>query len=114
MARAKTNWIRCCVVFVFVDLLSVVRHSLRAGVESYSIKKLEPLYGYVRDASLPDANLALNRLQVSLELNDAAGILPEDKQTVEVYNRDDCVSTRSSARLAGNRTHQAPCSEASR
>ncbi|WP_066559781.1 TM0106 family RecB-like putative nuclease [Croceicoccus bisphenolivorans] len=78
---------------VFVDLLSVVRHSLRAGVESYSIKKLEPLYGYVRDASLPDANLALNRLQVSLELNDAAGILPEDKQTVEAYNRDDCVST---------------------
>jgi predicted RecB family nuclease len=79
---------------VFVDLLSVVRHSLRAGVESYSIKKLEPLYGYTRDASLPDANLALNRLQVSLELNDAAGILPQDKQTVEVYNRDDCVSTQ--------------------
>lgn len=78
---------------VFVDLLSVVRHSLRAGVESYSIKRLEPLYGYVRDASLPDANLALNRLQVSLELNDAAGILPEDRQTVEAYNRDDCVST---------------------
>lgn len=78
---------------VFVDLLSVVRHSLRAGVESYSIKRLEPLYGYVRDASLPDANLALNRLQVSLELNDAAGILPADRQTVEAYNRDDCVST---------------------
>ncbi len=78
---------------VFVDLLSVVRHALRAGVESYSIKRLEPLYGYVRDASLPDANLALNRLQVSLELNDTAGILSEDRQTVEAYNRDDCVST---------------------
>ena len=60
----------------------------------------------VLDLQLPDANdlelltalreqanLALNRLQVSLELNDAAGILPEDKQTVEAYNRDDCVST---------------------
>jgi predicted RecB family nuclease len=79
---------------VFVDLLSVVRHSLRAGVESYSIKRLEPLFGYVRDASLPDANLALNRLQVSLELNDASGILPQDRDTVESYNRDDCVSTR--------------------
>lgn len=79
---------------IFVDLLSVVRHSLRAGVESYSIKKLEPLFGYVRDASLPDANLALNRLQVSLELNDADGILPQDRDIVEAYNRDDCVSTR--------------------
>lgn len=79
---------------IFVDLLSVVRHSLRAGVESYSIKRLEPLFGYVRDATLPDANLALNRLQVSLELNAASGILPQDKDTVETYNRDDCVSTR--------------------
>lgn len=79
---------------VFVDLLSVVRHSLRAGVESYSIKKLEPLFGYVRDASLPDANLALNRLQVSLELSDPDGILPQDRDIVEAYNRDDCVSTR--------------------
>lgn len=79
---------------VFVDLLSVVRHSVRAGVESYSIKKLEPLFGYERDANLPDASLALNRLQACLELNDAAGILPQDRDTVEAYNRDDCVSTR--------------------
>jgi predicted RecB family nuclease len=27
---------------VFVDLYSVVRHAIRASVESYSIKKLEP------------------------------------------------------------------------
>ena len=79
---------------VFVDLLSVVRHSVRAGVESYSIKKLEPLFEYKRDASLPDASLSLNRLQACLELNDAAGILPQDRDTVGAYNRDDCVSTR--------------------
>jgi hypothetical protein len=30
---------------VFVDLYSVVRKGLRAGVDSYSIKKLEPFYG---------------------------------------------------------------------
>ena len=78
---------------VFVDLLSVVRHSLRAGVESYSIKKLEPIFGYERKIDLPNANLALKRLQICLELNDAAGILPEDRETVEAYNRDDCIST---------------------
>ena len=33
----------------FVDLYGVVRNALRASVESYSIKKLEPLYGFARD-----------------------------------------------------------------
>jgi predicted RecB family nuclease len=41
---------------LFVDQYSVVRHGLRASVESYSIKKLEPLYKYVRDVVLSDAN----------------------------------------------------------
>ena len=36
----------------FVDLYSVVRNGLRASVESYSIKKLEPLYGFARDTPL--------------------------------------------------------------
>jgi len=79
---------------VLVDLLTVVRQGIRAGVESYSIKKLEPLYGFVRDTSLPDANLALTRLQTCLELDDPDGIAETDRVTVESYNRDDCVSTR--------------------
>lgn len=77
-----------------VDLFAVVRQAVRAGVESYSIKKLEPLYGFDRDASLPDANLALTRVQTSLELDDTLAITPEDRATVETYNRDDCISTR--------------------
>ncbi|WP_339872990.1 TM0106 family RecB-like putative nuclease [uncultured Brevundimonas sp.] len=77
-----------------VDLLSVTRQSLRAGVESYSLKKLEPLYGFMRDTSLPDARLALTRLQTSLELNDLAAIDDADRATVQAYNREDCVSTR--------------------
>lgn len=60
---------------LLVDLYSVVRNGLRAGVESYSIKKLEPIYGFVRDTSLPDANLALARLQARLELGDIDGIV---------------------------------------
>jgi predicted RecB family nuclease len=34
---------------LFVDLYGVVTHGLRASVESYSIKKLEPLYKYERE-----------------------------------------------------------------
>ena len=37
---------------LFVDLFSVVRHSVRASVESYSIKRLEPFYGFERQAAL--------------------------------------------------------------
>ena len=78
---------------LFVDLYGVVRHGLLASVESYSIKKLEPLYAYTREAELPDANRALAKIQACLELEDPVGIEEQDRQTVENYNRDDCVST---------------------
>src|SRR5207302_10756551 len=45
---------------VLVDLFRVVKQGLRASVESYSIKKLEPLYEFKREVQLVDANLALN------------------------------------------------------
>ncbi len=77
-----------------VDLLSVSRQSVRAGVESYSLKKLEPLFGFVRDTSLPDARLALTRLQTSLELDEPSEVDPADRATVQAYNREDCVATR--------------------
>lgn len=79
---------------LMVDLLSVVRHAIRAGVESYSIKRLEPLYEFERRTDLPDANLALTRLQTALELGDLDDISAEERDTVASYNRDDCVSTR--------------------
>ncbi len=41
---------------LFVDLYQIVRHGLRASVESYSIKQLEPFYGFERAAPLADAN----------------------------------------------------------
>ena len=77
-----------------VDLLTVVRQGLRAGVESYSIKRLESLFGYERDMNLPDANLALKRLELCLELNSDEGITEDDRATVQRYNRDDCISTQ--------------------
>jgi hypothetical protein len=33
---------------LLVDLFSVIRHSIRASVVIYSIKRLEPLYGFSR------------------------------------------------------------------
>lgn len=78
---------------LFVDLYSIVRNGVRASVESYSIKKMEPFYGYNREIDLPAANKALARLQACLELNDLEGINADNKNEVEKYNRDDCAST---------------------
>jgi uncharacterized protein len=69
------------------------RHSIRASVESYSIKKLEPLYTFVRDVPLVDSGAALARAQMCFELADAAGISEEDKAAILGYNKDDCAST---------------------
>jgi uncharacterized protein len=77
---------------LFVDLYAVVRQSIRAGVESYSIKKLEPYYGYERQIPLKEANQALLALQTQLELEAAPGIAEEDRVSVERYNEDDCRS----------------------
>jgi predicted RecB family nuclease len=77
---------------LFVDLHIVVRHALRASVESYSIKKLEPLYGFSRSVNLFAANMALAKVQVGLELGDLEVIGDGDRTLVEGYNRDDCMS----------------------
>lgn len=79
---------------VFVDLYSVVRNGIRVGVESYSIKKLEPLYGFVRDTELDTANVALASIQAALEFGEANDIADDPKVAVQSYNRDDCVSTQ--------------------
>jgi predicted RecB family nuclease len=77
---------------VFVDLYAVVRHSIRASVESYSIKKLEPLYDFTRSAPLADAGRMMARLQACLELGDIDGIEEQERTIVQAYNRDDCLS----------------------
>jgi uncharacterized protein len=75
-----------------VDLYAVIRHSIRASVESYSIKKLEPLYAFERTVGLPDASAVLAKVQANLELGDLEGIGQEERTAVEGYNRDDCLS----------------------
>ena len=53
---------------IFVDLFAVVRHSIRASVESYSIKKLEPLYSFERTVPLEDVSCVMARTQARLEM----------------------------------------------
>jgi predicted RecB family nuclease len=79
---------------IFVDLFSVVRHAIRASVESYSIKKLEPLYSFIRSVPLTDVGAVMARTQARLELADPSGIPEADKVAIKGYNRDDCVSTK--------------------
>jgi predicted RecB family nuclease len=76
---------------VLVDLFRVVRQGLRIGVESYSIKKLEPLYGFQREIELRDANSSIVEFENLLEVGDPSGEL---RAQIEAYNRDDCVSNQ--------------------
>lgn len=77
----------------FVDLYAVVKQALWIGVESYSIKELEPCYGYKRDINLPDASQALRNMEYALEVRQPELATAEDRSLIEGYNRDDCVST---------------------
>ena len=52
---------------VFVDLYRVVRQGLQAGVESYSIKRFEPLCGYQRRVGLRAATDSLIAFEAALE-----------------------------------------------
>lgn len=77
----------------FVDLYGVVRQAMHVGVERYSIKNLEPLYGFERTVALTDANRSLLVMQTALELHATHAVPAEIIAAIEGYNRDDCVST---------------------
>ena len=77
---------------VFVDLFRAVRQGLRASVESYSIKKLEPLYLFDREVDLRTASCALANFEAWLQLGGGEGA-DDLLKDIEGYNRDDCVST---------------------
>lgn len=78
---------------VFVDLYSVTKQSIRAGIERYSIKDLEQFYGYAREVELKDASKSLRAFERALELGQVEAVPGDVKVAVERYNRDDCVST---------------------
>jgi uncharacterized protein len=55
---------------LFVDLHTIVRHSLRASVESYSIKELERFYGLDREQDLHAATLSRRAIEWAIEMHE--------------------------------------------
>ena len=78
----------------FVDLYPVVRQAVRAGVESYSIKKLEQYYAFTRKVALLNVHEPLMALELALEAKAPDAITDEIRDAVQGYNEDDCRSTQ--------------------
>jgi uncharacterized protein len=78
---------------VLVDLYRAVRQGLRASVESYSIKRIEPLYGFTREVELRDAGSSIVAFEEWLELGEGERPSSDILEEIARYNRDDVVST---------------------
>jgi predicted RecB family nuclease len=77
---------------LFVDLYRVVRQGIRASVESYSLKRLEPFCGFDRAVPLEQVNEQMVLFEMALD----EGSARSDKVTQELiagYNEDDCRAT---------------------
>ena len=122
---------------LFVDLHTIVRHSLRASVETYSIKDLEQFYGLQREQDLRIATASRRALEWAIEMREDLGLdavpqraakpqlelgfdtappmnrFAQHIAIVERYNRDDCVSAAAlrgwleELRAAAERVHGA-------
>ena len=77
----------------FVDLYSIVRQSVRAGIEKYSIKDLEQFYGYERKAKLEELVPVKRLVEHSIELSRLDTVTEDAKSMLELYNKDDTDST---------------------
>jgi predicted RecB family nuclease len=101
---------------LFVDLHTIVKHSLRASVETYSLKDLEQFYGLTREQELRAATASRRAIEWAIEMREdlsahatpqaaakpqlelgldaapAKNRFDEHIAIVERYNRDDCVS----------------------
>ncbi|HVB18691.1 MAG TPA: TM0106 family RecB-like putative nuclease [Acidimicrobiales bacterium] len=73
---------------LFVDLFVVARNAVRVGVESYGLKHLEPLVGFVRGEGIDQGAGAV--VEYEKWLKD-----PDDEILIDIarYNRDDVAST---------------------
>ena len=73
---------------VMIDLLAVVRQSLRASFESYSLKSIERFYLPARAGDVKDGLGSVVAYELYRDTHDAATLAH-----IEAYNRDDCDST---------------------
>ena len=80
---------------LFIDLHTVVKRSVRASVEQYSLKALEVFHGFARRIPLDEAGRAMRTLQHSLETARDTQVSDAVKEAIVFYNADDCFSTQS-------------------
>jgi predicted RecB family nuclease len=73
---------------VFVDLLTVVRQSMRVGVESYSLKQIEALAGFERVAGMGSGADAVLGYERYIRTRDRAEL-----EGIARYNDEDCRAT---------------------
>ena len=77
----------------FVDLHRVLKQSIRAGVERYSLKDLEIYHGFVREMDLRTLSKLKADFEFLLESKKFELITDEMKDAIQLYNQDDCYST---------------------
>jgi predicted RecB family nuclease len=80
---------------LFIDLHTVLKRSVRASVEQYSLKALEVFHRFTRKIPLEEAGSAMRQMQHGLELGRTADVDDSVKQAIALYNADDCFSTLS-------------------
>ena len=80
---------------LFIDLHTIVKRSVRASVEQYSLKALEAFHRFERKLPLEDAGIAMRRMQHALEMGRASEVPDSVKDAIRLYNADDCFSTSS-------------------
>jgi uncharacterized protein len=80
---------------LLVDLHAIVKQTVRASVEEYSLKALEIFHAFERAVPLKDSRQAMHRVEHGLELGLFTDIDATTRKTIEGYNADDCLSTRS-------------------
>lgn len=76
----------------FIDFYQIVRQSVRASVEKYSIKDLEIFFGYEREMDLRELSKYKAQLELLLQTGNFEDIPNKTKEAVQLYNQDDCKS----------------------
>lgn len=76
----------------FVDLHTVVKQSVRASVEKYSIKDMEKFFGYERKMNLRELSRHKTELELLLQTGNISELTDVTKEAVQLYNQDDCQS----------------------
>ena len=77
----------------FVDLHRVLKQSIRAGVERYSLKDLEKYHGFIREMDLRIVSKIKAEFEFLLEIKKFELITDKMKDAIQLYNREDCFST---------------------